>query len=180
MHAYHRVHVPARQLPKSISVAQVRLLSNKEDDAHACQLPKSVSAAQARFLSNEEDDNNDTYQPLHFPSYATLLRHFGHTKNLLQGKILHTLISKRGHSQNVFLANLLVQMYGKCRAVDLALDVFDNIREKNLFSWGIIIEASNQNCMGRTSLQLFHQMKAECVIPDNITLLSIVSAHSIL
>lgn len=137
--------------------------------------PLCISIAQ-RLFSTE----HNTPQPVNLARYASLLRHFGRSKNLSQGKLVHAHIRNSGHARNIFLANLLLQMYGKCGAVNDALDVFAQTDDRNVFSWGIMIEACVHNQKGTIAVQLFHQMKAECVIPDNVTLLSILSAYSIL
>eukprot|EP00249_Psilotum_nudum_P000281 c11205_g1_i1 orf=2-520(-) len=77
--------------------------------------------------------------------YAALLRRCGHAKELSAGKCVHSHIIKSGYDRDRLLGNLLVQMYGNCGRLEDARSVFCRIRQRNVFSWNILLAAYAQN-----------------------------------
>nr|DAD27435.1 TPA_asm: hypothetical protein HUJ06_028903 [Nelumbo nucifera] len=49
-------------------------------------------------------------------------------------------IEENGVKMDVFLANTLIDLYGRCGSVGLARNVFDHMDERNLVSWNAMIE----------------------------------------
>ncbi|EFJ16389.1 hypothetical protein SELMODRAFT_116842 [Selaginella moellendorffii] len=107
-------------------------------------------------------------------SYAELLRRCGRARALEDGRRVHAHIVSTGQSQNPFLGNLLVQMYGKCGSLGEARRAFDGIPEskRNVYSWGLMISAYAQSGHHKQAIDLFQTMqetktmvvKADCVI----------------
>lgn len=99
--------------------------------------------------------------------------------SLSEGKKVHELINKSGLQYDVFLGNLLVQMYANCQAMNEAQAVFSNMPKHNTFSWGILIGALVRVGKGKEAIQSFKQMLLECMVPDKVVLLSALSACTI-
>ncbi|XP_024522530.1 pentatricopeptide repeat-containing protein At4g02750-like [Selaginella moellendorffii] len=74
-------------------------------------------------------------------SWGALLKN---CRDLSQGTQIHARIAQSEHRRNKYLANLLVQMYGKCGSVDDARAIFESIENPKLFSSNITIRAYAQ------------------------------------
>ncbi|XP_024529441.1 pentatricopeptide repeat-containing protein At2g33680 isoform X1 [Selaginella moellendorffii] len=106
-------------------------------------------------------------------SLVTLVRN---ASDLLELAKAHELVVSSGHSDDRFLANLLVQRYGKCGSVRDARAVFDGIRSRNAFSWAIMLAAYVQNGHDSEALDLFAQMSREGAQPDEFAFASVLGA----
>eukprot|EP00249_Psilotum_nudum_P012827 c24006_g16_i1 orf=3-1022(+) len=95
---------------------------------------------------------------------------------LTEGKVIHANIIAAGLVRDVTVGNSLVNMYGKCKSVNDARRVFDEMRIRNVVSWTVMIAAYCQNGHGKKALELFLQMQEGGVKPDNITYLTILDA----
>lgn len=111
-------------------------------------------------------------------TYATLLKSCSDAQVLSEGKLVHQHIIKSGCERDRFLCNLLVEMYGKCGALQEARAVFDKLNEPNVFSWTIIIAAYAQNGQCTEALQLFRQMQENGVKPNKHTFSTVLSICS--
>ncbi|XP_074585309.1 LOW QUALITY PROTEIN: pentatricopeptide repeat-containing protein At2g34400-like [Curcuma longa] len=79
---------------------------------------------------------------------------------------------------NVYVGTALVDMYAKCGNLDQAIEVFENLPHRNLFTWNAIISAFAFNGQGEESISLFSRMLADKqgLIPDDITFIGLLSA----
>ncbi|KAL3641181.1 hypothetical protein CASFOL_016149 [Castilleja foliolosa] len=79
------------------------------------------------------------YQDLHH--YARLLNSFNTPNSIPQGKQIHLLFLKTGVLfSTLTIANRLLQMYTRCGAVDDARKLFDEIPQRNCFTWNTLLE----------------------------------------
>lgn len=108
--------------------------------------------------------------------FGSLLRKCGETKILPEGQLVHASIVKRGYEQDRFLGNLLIQMYDKCEALDQAWAVFARMHERNVFSWNIMMGAIMHHGQGKVAISLFKQMQLEGTLPNQASLVNILSA----
>ncbi|XP_062188058.1 pentatricopeptide repeat-containing protein At1g59720, chloroplastic/mitochondrial [Phragmites australis] len=80
-------------------------------------------------------------------------------------------------SRDVLINNSLVDLYGKCGAVELARQVFDRMPARDLASWNAMILALANHGHVRESLELFDLMtQTENVVPNAITFVAVLSA----
>lgn len=85
---------------------------------------------------------------------------------LLQlGKSIHTKIVKFGVQCSIFVANCLIDMYGKCGDVDSAILVFNKMKDKDIISWNSVIAASARNGLLVQAFGFLQQMPN----PDTIS-----------
>ncbi|KAJ9543142.1 hypothetical protein OSB04_022849 [Centaurea solstitialis] len=76
-----------------------------------------------------------------------------------QGKQLHLLFLKRGVlPSSITLANRLLQMYSRCGDLSDARKVFDEMPQRNCFTWNSMIEGYMKSRNERESLSLFYAM----------------------
>ncbi|XWS39390.1 hypothetical protein CRYUN_Cryun18bG0050000 [Craigia yunnanensis] len=95
------------------------------------------------------------------------------------GHDTHALIIKLGLDSDIYTQNALISFYGSFGSVARALDVFDKISEKDLVTWSSMISCFAKNNFGYEALTLFQEMQlAENFKPDEITMLSVISAVS--
>ncbi|PIA39164.1 hypothetical protein AQUCO_02700383v1 [Aquilegia coerulea] len=67
-------------------------------------------------------------------------------------------------------------MYGKCKEMDLARRVFDQMQKRDIAVWNALINGYVSNRLFREALDLFEELKANALDPDEPTLVTILSA----
>ncbi|RWR89261.1 pentatricopeptide repeat-containing protein [Cinnamomum micranthum f. kanehirae] len=97
--------------------------------------------------------------------------------NLGLGSAIHGIIIKIDFSScDVFVCNVLVDMYAKCGSLESSINVFDETAEKNLISWTVLISALGLHGHAWEALQKFKEMEMVGFKPDRIALIAILSA----
>eukprot|EP01018_Ginkgo_biloba_P010718 Gb_14382 [translate_table: standard] len=96
--------------------------------------------------------------------------------DLKQGMVIHGYIIKTGLVSNVFVASALTDTYSKCGRVEDARDVFENISQRNVFSWTSMIAGLAHNGFGDEALKFFRQMLCKGVEPNSVTIASLLPA----
>ncbi|KAK1288152.1 Pentatricopeptide repeat-containing protein [Acorus calamus] len=94
----------------------------------------------------------------------------------LQGLEVHGLAIKTGFMTNICVANAMLDMYGKCRAVVEACNVFDDMERRDGVSWNAIITALEQNGRYEETLFHFNMMLCHEMEPDEFTYGSVLKA----
>ncbi|XP_058201099.1 pentatricopeptide repeat-containing protein At5g66520-like isoform X1 [Rhododendron vialii] len=69
-------------------------------------------------------------------------------------------------------------MYSKCGRIEVALQVFSSLEEKNLQSWTIMISGVADHGRGEDAISLFTQMEENGLKPDSLSFSGILSACS--
>ncbi|KAM0931107.1 hypothetical protein ACQ4PT_000587 [Festuca glaucescens] len=87
---------------------------------------------------------------------------------LEQGKWVHGYLKATCTRITVFLGTALVDMYAKCGEVQLGMEVFEGMKDKNVLTWTTMIKGLAMHGRGSDSLRLFSQMESLCVKPDDI------------
>lgn len=111
-------------------------------------------------------------------SYASVLNCCSSLSSLSQGRQIHGLIVKDGHSNNVYVGTALVDMYSKCGDVDGARQFFDMMHCKDLVTWNEMIHGYAQNGRGEEAVTLFGEMIKAGIEPDHITFVAVLTACS--
>lgn len=91
-------------------------------------------------------------------------------------KLIHAEIRRRGYHSDLFVANSIVSMYGKCGSIADAQMAFDNLSQPDVVSWNAILAAYIQRGEPEKTLTLFGQMQQTGVSTDARTLVSVVQA----
>lgn len=97
-------------------------------------------------------------------------------KALRIGTGFHGMIIKASLGSDVFILNSLIHFYGSCGDLELAYRVFLNIPNKDLVSWNSMITTFAQGNCPEEAIELFREMEAENVKPNDITMLGVLSA----
>ncbi|KAM7511146.1 hypothetical protein LguiB_010021 [Lonicera macranthoides] len=92
-------------------------------------------------------------------SFARLLQTLNTHNHIHQGRQLHLLFLKRGILNSALtIGNRLLQMYTKCGHLNDARKWFDEMPQRNCFTWNTMIEGYMKSGDKRQSLGLFHSM----------------------
>lgn len=93
-----------------------------------------------------------------------------------QGQAVHSLVIKVGSELDGFLRSSLVDMYSKCGLAEDAYKVFVRIQDPDVVAWSAMISCFDQQGHSRQAAELFREMGGLCVMPNQFTLASLVSA----
>lgn len=142
----------------------------------------SLIRACARSVERKEQATMLYYRMLEegtvFPDKYTfpfLLRACAYLFASSEGKQAHAHIIKLGFNSDLYINNSLIHFYASCGRLDLAQKMFENMCEKTLVSWNVIIDAFVQFGEFETALKLFTEMQ-NMLEPDGYTLQSIINA----
>ncbi|XP_059066089.1 pentatricopeptide repeat-containing protein At2g39620 [Cryptomeria japonica] len=97
-------------------------------------------------------------------------------QDLGQGRSIHGYIIRSGFDSNVSVQTALLDMYAKCRDIEAAGQLFDNISTRDVVSWNAMIAGYAQNIHATKALTLFHEMKLANVQPDSVSMTCVLPA----
>jgi pentatricopeptide repeat protein len=99
-----------------------------------------------------------------------------HLAALQQGRDIHDYIIRNGFESDISVGTALVDMYAKCGSLEVARQVFDNLFEKDVVSWNVMIAAYGMHGQGEDAIGLFSQMQQTGTKPDHVTFTCVLSA----
>ncbi|KAF8081433.1 hypothetical protein N665_0887s0020 [Sinapis alba] len=94
-------------------------------------------------------------------TYAGALGFCGERCDLGLGKLLHGLVIVNGLAEEVFVVNVLINMYCKCGKVDQAMSLFDRTDEKDKETWNSLISGYVRVGAAEETLNLLAKMHRE-------------------
>uniref|UniRef100_A0A2P2MZ14 Uncharacterized protein MANES_03G025700 n=1 Tax=Rhizophora mucronata TaxID=61149 RepID=A0A2P2MZ14_RHIMU len=77
---------------------------------------------------------------------------------------------------DILMLNSLIDMYGKCGRMDLALRVFLEMTQKNVSSWTSMIVGYAMHGQANEAIECFHCMIKTGVRPNDVTFVGVLSA----
>lgn len=93
------------------------------------------------------------------------------------GKWVHKYGENLGYNKvDVNVKNALIDMYAKCGAIEIAMEVFKGIKRRDLISWNTMINGLAAHGHGTEALDLFHEMKNCGIRPDKVTFVGVLCA----
>ncbi|MCO5573614.1 hypothetical protein L7F22_027386 [Adiantum nelumboides] len=95
------------------------------------------------------------------------------------GQVLHASAEKKGFTQNAFVGNCLLTMYGKCGAVGEAEHVFATLQECTCVSWNAMLSAYVTQGQAIVALGIYKVMVSQGVSLDHLTFVSAFQACAI-
>eukprot|EP01018_Ginkgo_biloba_P029527 Gb_22655 [translate_table: standard] len=114
-------------------------------------------------------------KPDHY-TFGSVLRACANLAALEQGKQVHNYVIKTGIDSNNFAGSALLDMYSKCRNMEDARKMFDEMPERNGFSWNAMIIGFASNGHAVEALNFYHQMKNAGIEPTQFTFPCVLSA----
>lgn len=100
----------------------------------------------------------------------------GHLGCLETGEEIYEFARKEGLDGNIIVHNARLDMYTKCGDMDKAMDLFDQMPQRNVISWSTMIGGYAMNGECEKTLALFSRMKNQGVEPNHVTYLGVLSA----
>lgn len=100
--------------------------------------------------------------------------------DLRQGKQVHCHLIKFGIELNNAVGNSLIDMYSKCGSFEDACVLFDQLTERDVVTWNIMIAWHAQNCHGKEARFFFERMQEEGFTPNQVTWNALIAAQSCL
>ncbi|XP_043707991.1 pentatricopeptide repeat-containing protein At1g08070, chloroplastic-like [Telopea speciosissima] len=107
------------------------------------------------------------------PSYASILHRLSGLKPLKQ---VHAHIITLGLTNNIFLANRLMNCYASSGLMAVAEHIFRRIKHKNVVSWTILISAFTKYDLHMEAFEVFCEMKTSGFLPNAVTITSVLPA----
>ncbi|KAF2301899.1 hypothetical protein GH714_030256 [Hevea brasiliensis] len=95
---------------------------------------------------------------------------------LHQGKWVHGYAIKNGVELNSYVVTALLDMYVKCGVIRDARSLFDKLSSIDLVSWTAMIVGYTQSGSSNEALKLFMDKKWVDISPNNVTIVSVLSA----
>ncbi|XP_038988187.1 pentatricopeptide repeat-containing protein At3g29230-like [Phoenix dactylifera] len=93
-----------------------------------------------------------------------------------QGRWVHFYLKKNRILFDVVVQTALIDMYMKCGSLDLARRLFDNMRERSIVTWNVMIVGLGANGYEAEAVELFDQMEKEGTLMDDLTFLAVLTA----
>ncbi|KAK7307343.1 hypothetical protein VNO77_40310 [Canavalia gladiata] len=94
------------------------------------------------------------------------------------GKCIHGILMRNISELNVVVETSLIDMYVKCGCIEKGLCVFQNMAEKNRYSYTVMISGLAIHGRGREALRVFSEMLEEGLAPDDVVYVGVLSACS--
>ncbi|KAI5000091.1 hypothetical protein ZWY2020_004680 [Hordeum vulgare] len=98
---------------------------------------------------------------------------------LERGMWVHSYVCSRGMRVSVTLGTALVDMYSKCGVVTMAMEVFETMRERNIYTWTSALSGLAMNGMGEECLELFKRMESAGMEPNGVTFVAVLRGCSV-
>lgn len=111
-------------------------------------------------------------------TFGSILLACRRSLQLRQGKFIHAYILRNNVQADIYINNLLIDLYFKCGIVSSAKNVFEKIPKADIVSWNLMI--SGYVTVGKyfEALGMYDTMKEAGLRPDSITFTSLLSACS--
>lgn len=111
-------------------------------------------------------------------TFVTVLKACRNLKDLGRAKCIYSEAVKDGFGFDLFVGNMLIDVYAKCGSLVDARAFFEKMRDRNVISWNTMILAYAQKEEGEVALQLFSRMRSEGVEPNDRTFVAALKACS--
>lgn len=96
-----------------------------------------------------------------------------------EGQQIHKHVLSSGFGSNLFVQTSLLNFYVKCEEVAPGRKVFDEITDKNVVAWSAMIGGYSRVGMVNEAFGLFRDMQRAKVEPDEMTMVSVISACAV-
>lgn len=100
------------------------------------------------------------------------------SQSIRDGICVHSAIIKVGLEQDLYLTNNLLSLYSKCYGIDRACQLFDEMPQKDVVSWTVLMTAYVRNRDHWSALQVFESMLSSGGIPNEFTFSAVLRSCS--
>ncbi|RWV87572.1 hypothetical protein GW17_00050424 [Ensete ventricosum] len=98
--------------------------------------------------------------------------------DLGNGRKIHAFVIKMGLDDEIAVSNSLIDLYGKCHALEEAEEIFESMQERDTYSWNSMMSAYQYSAHHAGTLQLFRRMRCNGMMPDVITIAAVLPSCS--
>ncbi|KAJ4961275.1 hypothetical protein NE237_021185 [Protea cynaroides] len=110
-------------------------------------------------------------------TFMSLLSICSKLNSLALGSAVHGFVIKNEvRCCDVFVCNVLIDMYSKCGSFGDAVKVFNEMKERNLISWTALISALGLHGYAHEALKRFREMELLGFKPDKVAFIAVLSA----
>ncbi|MCO5604256.1 hypothetical protein L7F22_058419 [Adiantum nelumboides] len=111
-------------------------------------------------------------------TFVSILKSCSNKAALLDGKLVYTYILEQQLEGNLRVGNAIIDMFTTCGCMDDGNCVFNGLQKRDIVSWTSMITGYAQEKNYSLALRYYWDMQEEGWKPDNVTLVSILSACS--
>ncbi|KAL6349970.1 hypothetical protein AAG906_002077 [Vitis piasezkii] len=131
---------------------------------------------------DDNDDEKGPYKP-NAITLMTVLPGCAALAAIAKGKEIHAYAIRNMLASDITVGSALVDMYAKCGCLNLSRRVFDEMPNKNVITWNVLIMACGMHGKGEEALELFKNMVAEAgrggeAKPNEVTFITVFAACS--
>ncbi|XP_065621191.1 pentatricopeptide repeat-containing protein At1g19720 [Quercus suber] len=144
----------------------------KLTDAHLNSLSKNGRLSEAITAL---DSIAQSGSKVNSNTYINLLQSCIDLNSIQLGRELHARINLV-NDVNPYVETKIVSMYAKCGSLDDARKVFDEMGERNLYTWSAMIGACSRGKRWREAVELFFLMMGNGVVPDSFLFPKVLQA----
>lgn len=146
--------------------------NHRTPDAHLNYLCKN---GRLRETIKALDSISETGSKVESDTFINLIQSCIDSGSLDLGRQLHARIHLV-EEKDPFLETKLVSMYAKIGSLRDARKVFDEMRERNLYTWSAMIGACSRKSRWREVVELFFLMMGDGIVPDHFLFPKILEA----
>ncbi|XP_006656812.3 pentatricopeptide repeat-containing protein At5g15300-like [Oryza brachyantha] len=109
---------------------------------------------------------------------VSLLSCCADTGSLDAGSMIHQMHLEWRPWISIVVGNALVSMYAKCGDLHTAIEVFNTMKERDVWTWNSVIGGLTFHGQAEKSVQFFKKMLEERIYPNEISFLCVLGACS--
>ncbi|KAK4276343.1 hypothetical protein QN277_019301 [Acacia crassicarpa] len=127
---------------------------------------------------NQVNDTSRTFETHERSSLVDLLKVCQEWGLLQEAKSIHGYVLKLNFTDqdSLVLLNHVMHVYSNCMDYDAARTVFDGMSQRNVFSWTVMIVASNEHGYYFDGIALFPMMLEQGVLPDGFAFSAVLQS----
>jgi pentatricopeptide repeat protein len=95
--------------------------------------------------------------------------------SLAEGQKIHFVVQESGYECDVMVATAIVSMYGRCKSIHDAQAAFGQMNARNEVSWNAMIAIYAHFERFEDVLDHFDRMQQDDILPDHVTLVTVLS-----
>ncbi|KAK4559143.1 hypothetical protein RGQ29_008405 [Quercus rubra] len=109
-------------------------------------------------------------------TFPFLLNSLSDSHDLKQAQCVHTHVVKLGHLYDIYVQNSLLDVYASCGQMGLCHKVFDEMPQRDVVSWTVLIMGYKNAGKYDDALMAFEQMQYAGVVPNHVTMVNALAA----
>ncbi|KAK7311261.1 hypothetical protein RJT34_09282 [Clitoria ternatea] len=177
----HVRHTNFTKIPSWISLkhspSSLRIHQNQQgqvENLHLISLAKQGKLREVHEFIRSMDEAGISIDPR---SYEYLFKMCGTLRALSDGKLFHNRLQRRADS-NKFIDNSILQMYCDCKSFTTAEGFFDEMVNRDLFSWVTIISAYTEGGHVDKAVRLLLRMLDLGMIPNSSIFITLIMSFA--